>query len=73
MMGDSNHLVMLKTDFNNKDSFKGVLIFKCSYRSVLGADVDPKDKKLLTVELKKDTFDHRSELRQSTIVTNSTG
>ena len=63
MMGDSHHLILLKTDFSNKDSFKGNLIFKCLYRAVLEVTVDTKDKKMLIIELLKDQFSHFSEVR----------
>ncbi len=67
MMGDPHHFILLKTDFSNKDSFKGSLVFKCLYRAVLEVSIDTKDKKMLIIELLKDDYSHFSEVRQSAI------
>ena len=61
MMGDVQHLVLLRADFGNKEVIKGNLIFKCIYRSVLGVDSDHKDPKKLTIELIKNDFQHYSD------------
>ena len=51
MMGDVQHLLLLKCDFSNKDHVKGTLIFKCPYRAILHLETNSKEKKYLDIEI----------------------
>ena len=55
-MSDVQHLMLFKPDFKDKNHLKGTLVFKCSFRTVLGVDTDNKNRKKLCLEIEKSAF-----------------
>lgn len=64
MMGDPQHLALLKADFTDKMNIKGRLVFKCDYRSIVDVQLDPKDKKTLTLFIMRDKYEYCSERQE---------
>ena len=49
MLSDVQHVVLIKADFSNKSNIKGTMVFRCTYRSILGVYIDRKEPKRITL------------------------
>ena len=62
MMGDASYLVLLKIDFSDMESIKGVLVFKIGYRDIISADAARSDPARLKLQVLKQSLSYKSSL-----------